>query len=1153
MINVYPYPFSKNVKSLPDPPPAKAREIKDIQNKIYRNDYSWLIEAINNLKKCFHLCNLCSQKFKYMRQIAEDSNVHYEHNWSDQILNKAASKNQMVCKFYENTEKDDSCSDVCTDTKHNILKINGKGRKNHHVCCNQGMEAVNEKNANGIIFSNSLYSNKDEILSFDKDVYIFVGDQYINKNEKQRTDNESHDINQNKESSDNISNNCGVPKTIDSRAEEMCIHIKRHFKDSISYFACEHIKFNELQNLNNENSYYDKIDIFAYDKENIGSMNDCVLNLKKGNDLIHLTQPSINEISTNEEIKEKVKEIHKFYINVINKINEENVDASPQNDVTNFHKEDFTNGTSKVVPFSLYDESMGGNKKNGITNSTDLDSLDNFQKRNDTKTQAYVCPPKIPESLINELTKKLKNRKVSCCLKDLENNKKDFFSDSSEHEEYDQMKKKLQNNYATYTLKSKSSTFWNNKKNSLKVNGNNCKKNKTINDVNINEFMMKLSRGSVTTHPMQKLSTFRSGKFDKQQENSTDSFIQKDTTKIIEDRNSTDNEYGNNIKESCFLKAKENLQNEVNTLEIIKATGNPQNNNLQIIQPLEKNSLYKKHNVKDDFSDFSDEKINQIYEQKKLRTVPYNEFLKYKEEHLESIKQDCSKWHTLSNISPFQLNNKLLNVSKEVVPHSTNADPISNYNMFTCQKSIDVAVQTNYDSNLTTSMHITKKFRTKDCSSTTNNPSNYVKNDKECERKKNSIILPIPILKSSVCGLKNYENSKIRNPFTEISYNSMDDSNTHGTKEHIMNCSIKIDANSAYLTMEEKNAQDTLKSSENHGNDTIDVPSYPFINKQEHSLVMSPLAKKTHDVNHQHKEVAKADALSRKKESNHHDHLSFFRNPFTKESIFYNTKEKPEHFSTEQRDDITKESMDKVKNIPMGNIFNLCKQPSEINVHNRIYASDLNRPCSDTKKVIYFNNNYFFNIDKEGSFENNGTLNQYPTIDASSSSNFNKLDLKIYQNGTDGCSIKCLHNTLPNHRTLVKEFSLDTSLESSVSDENITKLQKLRNKHFKNNELQYSSHKKKPILSKRYFEIKKNYYYPYQKSFIKEDKNIIKEVMYNEYSRKNKANHVTMICDVPESPQEQEKIPKPFASQLDIEVQAYLKKTPSYPFEEYEF
>ncbi|VWU52569.1 conserved protein, unknown function, partial [Hepatocystis sp. ex Piliocolobus tephrosceles] len=39
-------------------------------------------------------------------------------------------------------------------------------------------------------------------------------------------------------------------------------------------------------------------------------------------------------------------------------------------------------------------------------------------------------------------------------------------------------------------------------------------------------------------------------------------------------------------------------------------------------------------------------------------------------------------------------------------------------------------------------------------------------------------------------------------------------------------------------------------------------------------------------------------------------------------------------------------------------------------------------------------------------------------------------------------------------------------------------------------------------------------------------------------------------CHAPKSPKKQEKIPKPLASQLEVNSLSYLKKTPSYPFEE---
>lgn len=1136
MINVYPYPFSKNVKSLPDPPPAKAREIKDIQNKIYTNDYTWLLEAINNLKKCFHLCDLCSQKFKRMRRIARDSNVHYEHNWNDPILNHV-STNDMDGTFYKEEETNDS-NEVGTDMKRNILKINGKGMKKL-VGYNENIEPVSEVNTNGIIFSNSLYSNKDEILSFDKDVYIFVGDHNTNPVEKDIIEYEHPSVHED-HNHFSFSNDFCTPRRKDSKVEEMSIHIKRHFKDSISYFACEHIKFNELHNLS-ENSNYDKIDIFAYDKENIGSMNACVLNLRKGNDFIHLTQP-INEISTNEELKEKVEEIHKFYINVINQSNDERIPTKVKNDRMIFHTENIRNVTSQMISKFGYDETLRKNKNDRFANTKDVNSLTPLSKRKSVTLQSQVCSPQIPASLIDELTKKITNRKVSCCLKDLEKNPKGVVINGTQVEEEELMKTKFQNPFATKQLHSKNSINWNHI-NPQAINNINSKKEKTINDVNIEEFMLKLSKGLDTKQQnIQKLGISKFTKFDIKKESDKNTLcMQNNPSTTTEDHNIIGTECESSIKESSFQKINTNLFNHINSLQI-KKTDPSQKSNLQVVQPLEKNSFLTKEKCKDDFSDFSEEKINKIYENTAVRSVLCNEYVDFKGGNSEPMKPNHSKWQASSNRSPFHLNHTLFNKTKKVSHHSTNTDPIPNYNGLFRKKSSSVAVQTHDDCNFINSM-----CNTKECKPTTNvHNISCTKVYKEGNGMQPTII-PISLLKSSVCALKNYENSKIKNPFSEISY-SRDGSSNDETKEDIMNCANNIDTSSACLNMEEKPTQETLKSAIPE-NRTEGAPSYQFIKKRDLSLVMSPLGKNTY-LHHDPIDRVHADALCRKKESNHHDNLSFVRNPILKEPTFYNTIEKPK-YSLEPNEEITREgSMDKLINMPVGKIFNLCQQPSEINVHNRIYTSDVNQSFPDTKKVIYFNNNYFFNIDKESSVEKN-TLDLKLTNE-NKSCNFKKDDVEMYERGNDRCGVKYCNNTLSNDGTLIKESFLDTSLGASTLNENIAKLQKLRNRHFRNNDLQHILHKKKSPMSKRFWEIKKNYY-PYQKSFTGEDKHIMKEHMCNEHSRKNRANPVTMICDVPESPQEQDKIPKPLASQLDIQVQAYFKKTPSYPFEEYEF
>lgn len=62
MIRIYPYPFSKYVKSLPDPPPGKSRDIKNFECKKYDNDYTWLLEA--KRKPYYYLSGVDAFKLK---------------------------------------------------------------------------------------------------------------------------------------------------------------------------------------------------------------------------------------------------------------------------------------------------------------------------------------------------------------------------------------------------------------------------------------------------------------------------------------------------------------------------------------------------------------------------------------------------------------------------------------------------------------------------------------------------------------------------------------------------------------------------------------------------------------------------------------------------------------------------------------------------------------------------------------------------------------------------------------------------------------------------------------------------------------------------------------------------------------------------------
>lgn len=76
------------------------------------------------------------------------------------------------------------------------------------------------------------------------------------------------------------------------------------------------------------------------------------------------------------------------------------------------------------------------------------------------------------------------------------------------------------------------------------------------------------------------------------------------------------------------------------------------------------------------------------------------------------------------------------------------------------------------------------------------------------------------------------------------------------------------------------------------------------------------------------------------------------------------------------------------------------------------------------------------------------------------------------------------------------------------------------------------------------------------KLFIKDEKvaqylHIKQRKRINQYDKISKNN--CKLYKAPKSPKQQDKIPKPLASQLEINSLSYLKNTPSYPFEEFNF
>ncbi|SBT74779.1 conserved Plasmodium protein, unknown function [Plasmodium malariae] len=248
----------------------------------------------------------------------------------------------------------------------------------------------------------------------------------------------------------------------------------------------------------------------------------------------------------------------------------------------------------------------------------------------------------------------------------------------------------------------------------------------------------------------------------------------------------------------------------------------------------------------------------------------------------------------------------------------------------------------------------------------------------------------------------------------------------------------------------------------------------------------------------------------------------------------------------------------------LSTILNLYTNPNKINIHNKIYASDMDKVNLDNDKVIYINNNYFFNVDKDNYFENcDGKCPRN-----SMKYNFKKLDLQFCKNKNDFYSFKYMSKILSSS-SLSKEYIFSESFESNILEKKVNKLKELKNKYLLKKYLNEildrkkmhsvtSINKKVPNIDcpKLIYNTEKNIYDGSSKSEIKYSKKkesfrddlYVKETL-KEQLRMNKRN--IELYKAPESPKKQDKIPKPLASHLETNSLSHLNKTPSYPFEQF--
>ncbi|CRG98478.1 conserved Plasmodium protein, unknown function [Plasmodium relictum] len=1324
MIRIYPYPFSKHVKSLPDPPPPKSREIKRFECKKYENDYSWLLEAKNNLRKCFHLCNSCSKKFNYMRCLVKNSNVYYEYNLNNKILkNKLKEDTQHKENNYDinlhEYNKSTSHNNNLYNVKNNVLKINSNKSKNN-MYNNQNIENTKAIKNNSIIFSNSLNNNENESLSFNDDVYIFLDD-YSKKESKSYKRDEENYINKN--------------------SEDMIIYIKRHFKNNISYFACEHIKLNDLCNLNDEDNNYDNINIYMYDNDKEDFMHNCLINFSEENELYSLPQPCVIN-GVDEDEKEPSKEQTnmnisnaKFKNNFFLKINDlkgrnsenninditqidencEFINASnflnnkkfnilstvkektkmndivlqndednrsskkiyslPQNDkknnkleyntinknmhfknVKNYRKNskndseiifddniiDNINCSSKhkLLPLLKIDDdtkenviyldkkefyfndflkekqinedcksdkkniiipkdNIKGNKNHGIMANFDYDdgyyenrvnkndnSKKNFEKYDVKKVNKSINLSKERNSLtlMDELNEKLikrknshfagneeKNKNISCMLACNEKEKRTV-SKSIEEElminNRNLYKEVLKNNIASMKQNM----------NLTNIYKNNTKKNVTINNVNINEFKNKLINGVTSVSNVQRNRLKKSIVLDetkKSKENEKikncynsehkENISNKDTNYFKEGNNLNRNKSNEiNTKKGNFKEAHNDINGdmgiqsydiEVNSLTIDEKQ---KSSNIKLLKQIKRNNYLEQNErdedkIKNDYLYFG--QIEQIYEKKNIWNIVHNKILDINKEEKYKVKnKEYNQSKLIQNKEETIFNDSIKKNKYFTNKDSSNSNDIhkKNSNEIRMNKEDTIMKALNgMGSNDSNRIYINRSDNS-NSDNKINDNSDIHKNSEDKSNFPKKYIFN-SLIKNYESGLNNCENSRVKNELIEI--------NCSGTKKHNYDFNVE-------------NLRISRKHENNSTNNWSNGTSMSF-NKTKFSNNLkfnnnNDLIRKNKLDNHylknkiyfnQNKGVnTKYNGISnRSKESDKLKCCKNINNENFVSNYFIYDKKKEERKQQNIECEVNKigcdERLNKKLKEKLGNILNLYTNPSKINIHNRIYTSDMEKNDLDNKKVVYINNNYFFNIDKDNYFENaNG---KFP--ENSMKYNFKKFNLQYCKNKNDFYSFKYMSNVLSSSCSLSKECILSESFESNILEEKFHKLSDLRNKYLLRKYLNKVLNKKKfqsisnidkKISSINQRKLKYNMKKDICDENSKSENNFNTKKKFNEYLNiKQRIN--TNKCEAPKSPKKQDKIPKPSASQLEINSLSHLKKTPSYPFEEF--
>ncbi|CAD2109867.1 hypothetical protein YYG_02322 [Plasmodium vinckei petteri] len=1009
MIKIYPYPFSKYVKSLPDPPPHKSREIRKFECKKYENDYNWLLEAKNNLKKCFHLCNACSKKFNYMRCLVKNSNVHYEYILNDRIL-KNATKYGDEKEHRENVYNKNLCDDKnidiqSHDIKSNILKI----ANNRLKCSMQSNKTTpSEKSIkdNSIIFSNSLNPNENDTLSFNDDVFIFL-DSYSNYHK------------QNEDTYDNTKlQNINCLKYADNMPSQyeigdMIIHIKRYFKNDISYFACKHLTMDDVCNLKDENNNYDNISVYIYDnREN--SMNDCMINMSEGSEVYDLSQRGpMNIINGNEEdyVSNNLDDIW------MNKYgNKPFLDKNYLNEHT---KEKKISIESINENGKLYDISYFYNKKN----FNNLMSLEGIKHNEDFINNIYeteIVGKKVGDSK-NRVT--IKNGKEQ----------DDDYEDNSNIKNYeikvksfniDETERALNLKLLEHIIKNKIPKK--HKENELDIR------------MNIPHFHTKENSETLKKSKIIAFSNY-------------DALYAKEIYDNIKDNKSEQKEAKDN-KTSLNKKKTENVK---------------------IVNSCNLNDLCEKKNISNANGD-NIAKVNR---------------------------------YTMKN-------GKGDNIDKKYICSKNNfSEEINDVN------SCDSANQDN--------VSIISK----------NNTYNSLNEKYEVDLKKCANCTDSPNINS--IEETNYDNTK--------GYSYLLNKNNVSASTKKENVSL-INFNKAIS----KCINNKINFGKLNSNENEFFGKYKLNNNYlKHKEPIDKNKTKNNDIHSIHK---------KSKEICEHECKKYINKNSSNSNLIFDKEQegKKEDGENESRkNNSRKKNHDTELKNKLNSILNICSIPNNINIHNKISTSDIEKIKLDSNKIVYINNNYFFNVKK------NNYIDKFDTETTNNLMNYNiqKIDFQLCKNKNDIYCFKYMSNVLSNN-SLSKESILNEKVESNILKGNRDKFNEIRKKYLLKKYLNEVLNKKNlhsingrihnvPNINRQNLSNNKIGKNIYDKNYIhteKLDGNLYIKHKLNE-NKKNKKRNIKLE-KAPESPQEQEKIPKPLASQLEVNSSSYLKKTPSYPFEE---